>query len=376
MTGAVDTLLAVARGPSGQPRPVTFDVQAGALAELGAMLSRYNGFFACNAGVQVFRAGEPGTGPELRAWNAPGTWKDTYRGLADGLFCFGQDLFGRQFAVQDRTQVVVFDPETATQTRIGDSLEDWAAWLLADPDLHGARGYATAWQDRFGPLEPGQRLIPLQLFALGGSYDPSNITIKDAATCMRARGPFAQRLHSLPKGTQLSLMADQPPSAPSDDPPVRTELEVFADYNSFVVQDENARFEPDPAWTRALLADLIAIAPGAVGVGTARAMTVPVTVEIRAGDPGQDFEGWDHVTQASLHTTSGRLLVSMFDARRQIPRIPLAPGTYAARVYYGGFRTISADGLDGDDHYRVVLWPGIDQAPEVLKRYPDPVPGG
>ena len=30
---------------------------------------------------------------------------------------------------------------------------------------------------------------------------------------------------------------------------------------------------------------------------------------------------------------------------------------YRARIYYGGLNSLSEDGLEGDDHYRVVLWP-------------------
>jgi hypothetical protein len=39
------------------------------------------------------------------------------------------------------------------------------------------------------------------------------------------------------------------------------------------------------------------------------------------------------------------------------PRIAMAPGAYRARVYYGGIATVSADELEGEDHYRVELWP-------------------
>ncbi|MEV5479995.1 MULTISPECIES: hypothetical protein [Streptomyces] len=61
----------------------------------------------------------------------------------------------------------------------------------------------------------------------------------------------------------------------------------------------------------------------------------------------------------------------------QGPRIPLTPGAYAARVYSRGLHTISEDGLDGEDRYHVVLWPTDEDHPaQVLKRYPEPLPGG
>ena len=195
---------------------------------------------------------------------------------------------------------------------------------------------------------------------------------------MRIRGPLAQRLHTLPPGAHLTLMPEQTPPTPSgDDTTAQYELRVFADYHCFLVQDDLARPTPTEAWTEALLRDQIATAPGALGVGTARAMTVPVTVEVRATPPvDENTAAWDHITQAGLHIDSGRILVSMFDNRPELPRIPIPPGTYTARVYTAGLNTLSPNGLDGEDRYRIVLWPGQVQQPEVLKRYPHPFPGG
>lgn len=211
MSSDVDALFERAVGPSGQPRQVSFGIADGPLGQLGTLLSQHNGFFAFNAGIQVFRAGEPGVGPEIRTWNEPSAWKDTYEGLADDLFCFGQDLFGTQFAVERRARIVAFDPETAQRHPIGDALEDWAGWLLDDRDVRGCRAFATAWQDAHGPLDYDQRLIPRRFFNLGGRYTFDNLIVKDGATAMRIRGPIAQRLHELPAGHTVTMTAHQPP---------------------------------------------------------------------------------------------------------------------------------------------------------------------
>lgn len=205
MTSPLQHLLAGARGPAAQPRTVDFGTPHGILGELRALLSQLNGFYACNAGIQIFRAASPGLGPELGQWNHPRSWKHTYEGLADGLFCFGQDLFGVQFAIRHRTEVVTFDPESARIVTLGRTLDEWASWLLDDLDVHGCRAYAAAWQDQFGPLGYSQRLIPWRFFTFGGTYDFGNLTAKDSARCMRIRGPFAQRIHELPQGARITL---------------------------------------------------------------------------------------------------------------------------------------------------------------------------
>ncbi|HEV2634583.1 MAG TPA: hypothetical protein VGX23_05520 [Actinocrinis sp.] len=206
---ALEDLLGRARGPLGPPIDLDLGLESGPLAELGELLSRLNGFALFNAGVQVFQAGGQGPGPELMAWNTDTTWKNTYGTLADDVFCFGQDLFGVQFGIVANAQVVTFNPETAERIALGPGLADWAAWLLADPDVNGAATFARSYQDQHGPLAPGQRLIPLRYFVGGGEYDFDNLVVRDAAQAMRIRGPIARQVHDLPDGAVIRLSASE-----------------------------------------------------------------------------------------------------------------------------------------------------------------------
>ncbi|GAA0696249.1 hypothetical protein GCM10010193_58730 [Kitasatospora atroaurantiaca] len=202
---ALEQLMGRARGPMGPAIDLDFGVESGPLVELGRVISRMNGFFLFNGGIQVFRVGEEGLGPDMLSWNSDEVWKDSYAGLADDLFCFGQDLFGNQFAVMGGEEVVRFDPETADVTPLGTSLEAWAQWLLADPDVNGVNSFAHAFQNENGALKPNERLIPLQFFVMGGSYDFDNLSVKDAAVTMQIRGPIAQKIHNAPDGATIHL---------------------------------------------------------------------------------------------------------------------------------------------------------------------------
>jgi hypothetical protein len=198
-------LLDRARGPLGPKVAVDFGSEHAPLRELAELLSEMNGFFAFNAGVQIFHAGGAGVGPELSYWNSSEAWKGAYDGLANDFFCFGQDVLGMQFAIKSGSEVVRFDPENARSYPIGDSLEAWASWLLSKPNINATATLAKVWQDRKGALEPNERLIPLKFFELGGEVSLENLMVKDSVEAMRARGPIAVQIHDLPPGTEVHL---------------------------------------------------------------------------------------------------------------------------------------------------------------------------
>ena len=88
------------------------------------------------------------------------------------------------------------------------------------------------------------------------------------------------------------------------------ELSLFADYFQFYIQDEAVMGDLSRIWDEEATARMLAIAPGTIGVGTARNMDVPVTVEICDQEPGDDVPEWDHVIEATLAVASGRIVVA------------------------------------------------------------------
>lgn len=201
----VGALMERSRGAAGPPADVDFGVPGRTWSDLHRLLAISNGGSLFNAGVQIFRAGEVGVGPDLRTWNDAATWKDTYGGLADDLFCFAQDVVGVQFAIDAASRVITFEPETGARATLGDSLDDWASWLLDDPDGNGAGALATRWQDEFGALDHDDRLIARQFFALGGSFELENLKVENSVRAMRIRGPIAVQIHDLPDGSPVRL---------------------------------------------------------------------------------------------------------------------------------------------------------------------------
>ena len=147
-------------------------------------------------------------------------------------------------------------------------------------------------------------------------------------------------------------------------------FELFADYFQFHLQDEHADFDLSVnIWTEQAVEDLLTVTPGRIYIGTVRNMTVPVMVEVHDSEPKEDFDSWEHITECSFEVSSGKIVVvGGTDYFPEAARIEVAPGTYQARIFYDALDTLSEDGLDGDDNYKIILWRGEETKPKVLKR--------
>jgi hypothetical protein len=146
----------------------------------------------------------------------------------------------------------------------------------------------------------------------------------------------------------------------------RFEFEVFADYFQFYLQDESAKGDLSDSWTQEAVDRLLAVASGAIGVGTVRNMSVPVIIEVDDEEPaGDDTNAWDQVNECSVEIQSGRIVVAgCTDYFPDAARVDVKPGWHRARIYYGELDSLSESGLEGRDHYKVVLW---NAAPGPLK---------
>jgi hypothetical protein len=148
---------------------------------------------------------------------------------------------------------------------------------------------------------------------------------------------------------------------------------VYADYHQFYVEDaqtDAAQSAAPEFWRQEAFERGLAVARDMIAVGTARYGNVQVEVEIPDAEPDANLDAWDQVNECSIKLHSGTLLVrGCTQEVESAQRFEVTPGTYRVRVFYGNLDTDDPDAEDGDDHYRVVLWPGEAIAPRVLKNY-------
>lgn len=149
-------------------------------------------------------------------------------------------------------------------------------------------------------------------------------------------------------------------------------LDLFADYFQFYVCDGLFETDTGTLWDKATADRMLAVGPDLIAVGTARNMLVPLTLEILSGEPVKDFHEWDQVIECAVTFASGTVIAfGCTENPDDAERLQVEPGSYAARVSYGKLSDLSEDGLEGNDRYRVQLWPGETVPVTVIKRRPD-----
>jgi hypothetical protein len=168
--------------------------------ELWELLGRRNGFYAFESALFV-RGFGPSAGDTV-GWNRDGSWRDGYDEDGVGLFFFAEDVFGSQFAIHNDT-IVQFDGETGSKTRMASSVEDFVDQLLDDYNYLTGYPLAKEWQDLHGQLKPGQRLVPIQPFVLGGEFNVENLRVMRDHEAMMSRSALAHQLRGKPDGTKI-----------------------------------------------------------------------------------------------------------------------------------------------------------------------------
>ncbi|MHB8217984.1 MAG: hypothetical protein ACYDDS_18075 [Candidatus Sulfotelmatobacter sp.] len=148
------------------------------------------------------------------------------------------------------------------------------------------------------------------------------------------------------------------------------EFNLFADYFQFYMQDETVEGDLSECWTKEAVNRLLAVTEGKIGVGTVRNMMVPVVVEVADAEPDEaETPKWDQVNECDLMVKSGRIVVAgCTDYFPDAARIEVPPGSYRVRLYYGDLNSLSEDELEGNDHYRIVLWRTAPAPLKVLKQ--------
>ncbi|MFI7279085.1 hypothetical protein ACIBOV_02310 [Micromonospora chersina] len=160
---------------------------------------------------------------------------------------------------------------------------------------------------------------------------------------------------------------------------VSTELTLFADYYQVHLFDDGSGTDLGDAWTEEAVLDNLAVDTDAMAVGTAVNVNVAVTVEVLEAAPEDDSAEFDHVVEASLHVSSGRLVVmGCTDYEPEAARFGIAAGPVRVRAARSNLAEAERLGIDSDDdpatteRLRLQVWPAPHTDRVVIKRWRPP----
>jgi hypothetical protein len=148
-------------------------------------------------------------------------------------------------------------------------------------------------------------------------------------------------------------------------PTLVADTEIYASHMQFYVAAADGEQRTDIVWDGGGLERHLGVAEGVIAVGTVGYCDVPVVVEVWDEHAPLDLDGWDHVVEASLEVSSGRVVLGGVEGPADLAPLDVAPGTYRVRSSAAGLD--DADELDGGDRYRIQLWPADAAEPEVVK---------
>ncbi len=179
-----------------------------AVGELSALLADKNGFYAFESALLVRPLDHERHPLGVLQWNYPKLWRQDYRvDLGRSVF-FAEDIFGMQFCLKE-DGIHSFDPETGNFTKVADTLEGWAHWILENHRVRTGWPLAHQWQVQHGPLPLGTRLLPKVPFVCNGAFSIENLYALNDAEGMRFRAIIANQLVGVPDGTTVVFKIDK-----------------------------------------------------------------------------------------------------------------------------------------------------------------------
>jgi hypothetical protein len=147
-------------------------------------------------------------------------------------------------------------------------------------------------------------------------------------------------------------------------------LDFYTQYRQFYINDKLSPLKTDSPnfWTQKASDDRLAIEEGVLGVGTE--CYGPVKGEIcilTTESESNEFDSYDHVVEGSIEIKSGVLQVFPCITNEPTLELEMKPSTYRVRIYSSNLNTV--DGDEGDDYYKVEVWPSVYKERIVLKKH-------
>jgi|SRR5690606_27221089 len=147
-------------------------------------------------------------------------------------------------------------------------------------------------------------------------------------------------------------------------------LDFYTQYNQFYIVDSGYIDSEKDIWADSALVNRLGLDENLLAVFTGSYGPIKGQLEIKKdGSNIGNLEEYDHVVEGRIDIETGVLQVQDCPTSNVVQEVELPSGLYSVRVYSKGLTTVEGD--EGDDFYRIVIWPAkdSDKKVKVLKQY-------
>ncbi|HMH34414.1 MAG TPA: hypothetical protein VK543_15360 [Puia sp.] len=147
-------------------------------------------------------------------------------------------------------------------------------------------------------------------------------------------------------------------------------LDFYTQYRQFFVADQTStkNTSANDFWTEEAHEDRLGLGMGILGVGIECYGQVRGELDILDTCITKiDSSLFDHIVEGGLNVESGVIQVLDCPNFNVELEVKVKPGNYRARVYSSKLNTVHGD--EGEDYYRIEIWPDEDMNRKVIKKF-------
>ena len=151
---------------------------------------------------------------------------------------------------------------------------------------------------------------------------------------------------------------------------MKYKFNFYTQYHQFYLCDKTSLKNTDSNdfWTTEATDDRMAIKSDIIGVGTECYGTIRGELNVLDSVNNQfDTSKFDHIVEGGVEIKSGILQILDCPNSNVELEVKIKPGTYRIRVYSSNLSSVIGD--EGDDYYKIEIWPNRNMARKVLKKY-------
>ncbi len=149
---------------------------------------------------------------------------------------------------------------------------------------------------------------------------------------------------------------------------MKNKLKFDTGHNQFYLTSDDMENLTSDAISHQAFDDRLGMVPNTTVVYTECYGPVKGELTIIESPPvSSNFSSYDHVVEGALSIGSGILKVVDCPFNTTELELKVNPGNYRVRVYSSNLASVVGD--EGNDYYKIEMWPSDDMERRVLKRY-------